>query len=516
MVAMAITFLPGACAHAGPAHKIQNEESSDMLKNVLPGFALIFFATQAYAQPIKLHPANPHYFLFNGQPTLLITSAEHYGAVINKDFDYVPYLDELKAYGLNYTRIYPGAMFEPLGKFIKGNPLGPRPQSLILPWARSSEQSYLFGGNKFDLDKWDPAYFARLKDFIAKAGERGIVVEVCFFNSQYSDSWPLSPLYYENNIQGVGKCDYEDAQTLKRPDVVKRESDYISKITQEVNAFDNIILEICDEPSLFVPHADAGPWVGHLLQVVHDTESKLPKKHMVAQEEEGPIGGPIDFSGSPLLSVIVGQYVWEGGMEQLGGMRALDTEYHHNKVIELNETAWYPIGYKGDVVAASRVEGWEFIVGGGAGFNHLNGRFVPGDPAGKTPDNAQVLGALHNLKEFMYSFDFLKMRPDRNFVVSGIPKGVYCRGISQPGEQYALYHHHSQLEERNHYYIVTPGNYLETLVLNLPGNMYTADWVDAASGSVLDTVKFTHQGGDHPFITPRHSVDIALRIKRVH
>ena len=85
------------------------------------------------AEPISLHPSNPHYFLFHGQPTVLITSAEHYGAVVNKDFNYVPYLDALKSYGLNYTRIYPGALFEPQGKFMKGNTLGPKPQSLILP-----------------------------------------------------------------------------------------------------------------------------------------------------------------------------------------------------------------------------------------------------------------------------------------------------------------------------------------------------------------------------------------------
>jgi hypothetical protein len=32
---------------------------------------------------------------------------------------------------------------------------------------------------------------------------------------------------------------------------------------------------------------------------------------------------------------------------------------------------YYPIWYAGDKVAASRVEAWEFVVGGGAGFNHL-------------------------------------------------------------------------------------------------------------------------------------------------
>jgi hypothetical protein len=87
---------------------------------------------------------------------------------------------------------------------ITGNPLGPKPRDLIVPWARSDQPGYLVGGNKFDLDRWDPAYFARLNDFLTKAAERDIVVEICFFNSQYSDTWPISPLYYENNIQGEG------------------------------------------------------------------------------------------------------------------------------------------------------------------------------------------------------------------------------------------------------------------------------------------------------------------------
>ena len=91
-----------------------------MLKAIcLLGFVLTFVVGQLAAEPIKLHPDNPHYFLFNGQPTILITSAEHYGGVVNKDFDYVTYFDALKSYGLNYTRIYPGALFEPMGKFIE-------------------------------------------------------------------------------------------------------------------------------------------------------------------------------------------------------------------------------------------------------------------------------------------------------------------------------------------------------------------------------------------------------------
>ncbi len=211
----------------------------------LPLLLALLAATSAPAEPIKVAAANPHYYSYHGKPKLLITSAEHYGAVINKDFDYVAYLDALKAHGLNYTRFYPGAMFEPAGKFMAGNTLGPKPASLIVPWARSHSPDYRLGGNLFDLDHWDPAYFARLKDFLAQAARRGIIVEICFFNSQYEDTWPLSPLYAENNVQAVGRCDWRAAQTLKDSGLVARQDAYVRKLTREANAFDNVILGVC-------------------------------------------------------------------------------------------------------------------------------------------------------------------------------------------------------------------------------------------------------------------------------
>jgi len=36
---------------------------------------------------------------------VLITAGEHYGAVMNLDFDYKRYLDELKANRFNLTRV---------------------------------------------------------------------------------------------------------------------------------------------------------------------------------------------------------------------------------------------------------------------------------------------------------------------------------------------------------------------------------------------------------------------------
>src|SRR6266700_2657178 len=116
---------------------------------------------------LRLHPRNPHYFLFRGKPAVLVTSGEHYGAVLNLDFDFVKYLDTLHADKLNLTRTFSGAYCEPSGSFnIKSNTLAPARGRFIAPWARSDTPGYPNGGNKFDLTKWNEEYFTRLKQFI--------------------------------------------------------------------------------------------------------------------------------------------------------------------------------------------------------------------------------------------------------------------------------------------------------------------------------------------------------------
>src|SRR4051812_28099142 len=76
---------------------------------LLPLVLAAAFPGITYPAPLALHPENPHYFLFREKAAVLITSGEHYGAVLNLDFDYVKYLDTLAADGLNLTRTFSGA-----------------------------------------------------------------------------------------------------------------------------------------------------------------------------------------------------------------------------------------------------------------------------------------------------------------------------------------------------------------------------------------------------------------------
>ena len=134
--------------------------------------------SRASSGPLALHPDNPHYFLWRGKPTVLITSGEHYGALLNLDFDYRKYIDTLAADGMMLTRVFSGAYVEPEGAFnIARNTLAAQPGRFISPWARSDQPGYANGGNRFDLTRWDEAYFNRLKDLAAYAWQKGIVIE---------------------------------------------------------------------------------------------------------------------------------------------------------------------------------------------------------------------------------------------------------------------------------------------------------------------------------------------------
>lgn len=461
---------------------------------------------------ISADPSAPHYFLFRGKRQLLLTTAEHYGAVVNAAFDYVRYLGALAEHGLNYTRIYPGAYVEVPGFFVADNTLGPAADDYLVPWARSDVPGYSQGGSKFDLTRWDERYFARAIDFVAEAGARGIVVEVCLYNCMYGDIWPHSPLNAVNNVNGVGTMDHIAFQTLRDPPLVMHQDAYVREITRRLNPFDNVIIEIIDEPTLRgTPDAEAARWTNRMIDVVIDTEETLPNKHLIANQIMGSLGGPLDFSSDPRVGVATGQYIERDFGGQVGGMVLLDSAWGLEKPIELNETAYFPNWYEeGDKVAAVRTEAWEFIVGGGAAYNHLSAEYTVSNPAAAGTLTVEVMRMLATLRTFMERFDLARMRPwDPTSQATG---GVVWRGMHDPGRHYVLYIHHSTLIKRQRYQPVF-GSYRHEMIVNVPPGRYRLDWIDPKSLAVVASETLDHPDYVTTLTTPEHEMDLVMELK---
>ena len=442
------------------------------------------------AQPVALHRDNPHYLVFRGEPTILITSAEHYGAVLNLDFDYVPYLDELQARGFNLTRIFTGVYVEHSAAFnITKNTLAPLPGRFICPWARSSTPGYANGGDKFDLSKWDDGYFLRLRDFCQQASQRGIVVEVTLFCPYYGDEqWSVSPINANNNVNGVGNVPRKETLTMKHPALVEAHDAMTRKIVHELQSFDNIYYEVCNEPYFGGVTLE---WQNHVIATIMDAESKFPDKHLIAQNianKSARIDAP-----NPAVSLFNFHYA---------DPSAVLENYGLNKMIGDDET-----GFKGTGDSPYRFEAWLFLLAGGGLYNNLDYSFTAGHESGtfQFPDSqpggggSVFRGQLEVLRDFLHSFDFIKMAPDNSVIKGGVPDGAIAQVLAAAGEGYAVY---------------IRGGKQATLELDVPPGQYQTEWLNTCTGAVEASRKIAHNGGNLKVSSPDYTEDIALRLIR--
>src|SRR5436190_14053274 len=327
---------------------------------------LLVAIAQAADAPIALHPDNPHYLLFRGKPTILLGSTEHYGAVLNGDFDYVPYLEELASKRLNLTRTFSGVYRELPGTFnITENTLAPKTaEKFICPWSRSDTPGASDGGNKFDLTKFNPAYFERLKNFISEAGKRGVVVELVLFCTTYDDKlWAGSPQNEKNNVNGIGNFDRTELYTMKHPEMVAVHEALVRKIAAELRGFDNLYYEICNEP-YFAGVAD--DWQAHISATLADSEKDFPARHLIAQNIAN--GGKKIDKPDPNVSIFNFHYATPPD--------TIEQNYKLNNVFSDDET-----GFRGKDDVYYRTEAWEFVIAGGAIYDNLDYSFTAGAPS---------------------------------------------------------------------------------------------------------------------------------------
>jgi hypothetical protein len=467
------------------------------------------------AQPISLHPQNPHYFLYKGKPTVLVSSAEHYGSVVNAEFNFKKYLQTLHDERMNYTRVFLGSYVEIPGSFnIENNVLAPEVGSFLTPWKRVDDAGLYKDEKKFDLSQWNPVYFSRLKDFVSLANDLDIIVEVTFFCSTYSDeSWGRHPFNPGNNINAIPiNLERKKSNTLSNSVLTGFQQKLVEKIVTELNGFENVFYEIQNEPwaddqqkgmlalRTLSPNPKNGGWFQWaemaseaslewqqiMAKTVVETESILPKKHLIAQNYT-------NFKSSldkvdPNVSILNFHYVWP---------EAVWMNYGWDLPVSFDES-----GFAGSSDSTYLCQAWQFMMAGGAIFNNLDYSFYVGKEDGTGENNAPGGGSsnlrkqLTYLRGFIESLDFVKMQPD--FQVVAHSPGSEVQSISQPGDQYAM---------------VFTGNGTKWVKLNLPKGKYNFEFISPYTGKTIEKGLFKqNRKGIYELRLPEFGEMVALKI----
>ncbi|MEI7423989.1 MAG: DUF6298 domain-containing protein [Prolixibacteraceae bacterium] len=243
---------------------------------------------------ISIFPKNTYYFQdTKGKPFLFVGDYtwETFSGV---DFDYVRMFDSLKSRGLNLARIWLWWGCEELNTDFGFKRLH------IEPYLREGPGLANDGRPKYNLDKFNPAFFARLTEFCKAADQRGINLDLMMIDAwmiKHENLWRLNAYNRDNNINNVdgdpqntkkGTDGKQGFCSMGNPKAMEYQKAYIRKVVETVNSFDKIYYEIANENSYSLE------WELTLCDFIKEIELKMPNQHMTIRRDFPSHGYVVD------------------------------------------------------------------------------------------------------------------------------------------------------------------------------------------------------------------------------
>ena len=247
--------------------------------------------------PLRVHPENPRYFTDGSGRVVYLTGSHTWNNLQDigpsdppPPFDFDAYLDFLERYNHNFIRLWRWEL-----TIWDTAPNGREGMHWCAPhpWPRTGPGLALDGKPKFDLEKFDEAYFKRLRARVEAAYKRGIYVSIMLFEGwglQFvPDGWKAHPFHPANNINGINGDVNGDGRGLEvhelaNPRVLDIQEAYVRKVIDTVNDFDNVLYEISNEN-----HPASTEWQYHMIRFIKRYEQTKPKQH--------PVGMTFQYKG---------------------------------------------------------------------------------------------------------------------------------------------------------------------------------------------------------------------------
>jgi hypothetical protein len=156
------------------------------------------------------------------------------------------------------------------------------------PYQRTGPGTANDGELKFDLTRFDQAYFDRLRARVSEAGERGIYVSVMLFQvtsaqktNEAGNPWAGHPFNAGNNVNSIngdadGNGNGEEVHSLAVRAITELQEAYVRKVVDTLNDLDNVLYEVAREAP-----AINKDWQYYIARYLKKYQAGKPKQHPV-------------------------------------------------------------------------------------------------------------------------------------------------------------------------------------------------------------------------------------------
>ena len=430
---------------------------------------------------------NGHYFEYNGKPVFLLGLGSWH-PINTIDIDYVAHNQWYQSYGLNYNRItLTSTWYTDRSKQVS-------------PWKRSTTPGANDGGNKFDLNEWDPAFWDRLKGYLQDCEDRGIIVCIQFFDEcsveEGSNRWKQHPFNPQNNINNIPDLDTTDASyssstgwsksfyNVNNSVLMTLQDNYVQKLLNETSQYGNIIYEMANEyggegSNQFPGHID---WPQHWIDFFSNYETANGVQLLLTNMPFGENYEQAEYFASSGIDCTDAYRQFPTYSDIQGVNDFLVANYNKGKPIFAGKIG-NNIGHGGNV-NENRKRLWTLFVSGGAGSG------VKCLSVETWTDDITMEEMILNIHNFIETVEFWNMEPNDNLVTSGT---AYC--LANVGQDYIIY---------------LPDGGSVTVDLSDASGTLNVEWYNPKTGTYYDGGIVT-DGGSESFTSP-FSGDAVLHI----
>ena len=421
--------------------------------------------------PLRVLKDNPRYFTYDSGRAVYLTGSHTWSNLVDigpKDppsrFDFTTCLDWMQQLNHNFIRMW---TWEPVTWNTKANRENKLHTSAPQPWARTGPGKALDDKPKFNLKKFNPAYFNRLRRRISAARDRGIYVSVMLFEGwamQFSSgAWEGHPFNKQNNINGIDGDQNKDNKgleiyTLSNPVVTNLQESYVRKVIDTVNDFDNVLYEISNEN-----HPESTQWQYHMIRYIKNYEKSKPKQH--------PVGMTFQYRGGKNETLFNSPADWISPNRE-GGYRD-DPPIADGRKVILNDTdhLWG--------IGGNQAWVWKSFL---RGHNPIFMDPYDGVVLGEKFDSKwePIRLSMGHTRRYAEKMNLAEMRPRDDLAST-----KYC--LAKPGVEYLVY---------------KPAADEASITVKLKPGQYKYEWFDPNQGKIVSKGILRADGGEQTLRAP--------------